>query len=116
MPTENELPAMPKKNAHTISSPNVVARATSSVGIGGRQQQQRHQAPPADPIGQDAERQPPDRSAEDGDRGQPGELHRVEVQLWRIGTPSTPNISQTANSRVKAMVERVRTRVAGCIL
>ena len=31
----------------------------------------------------------------------------------RIGTPSTPNISQTANSSVKAIVDSVSTRVAG---
>jgi hypothetical protein len=29
-----------------------------------------------------------------------------------MGTPSTPNISHTANSKVKAVVERASTRLA----
>ena len=34
----------------------------------------------------------------------------VSPNSLRIGIPSTPNISQTANIRVKAMVEMTRTR------
>ena len=81
MPTENELPAMPKQNAHTISWVNVVARATSSVGTA--------VASSSSVI----RRRPPTRSVRmpSGSRQidplrtaiarQPGELHRVEVEL-----------------------------------
>jgi hypothetical protein len=34
----------------------------------------------------------------------------VRPNSLRMGTPRTPNISQTANMRVKAMVESQRTR------
>ena len=92
--------------------PRTWSRATTSkVGTAVRQQQQRHQRAPADAIGEDAERQAEDRAAEHRDRRQPGELDRSRCSSALMGTPSTPNISQTANSRVKATVERARTRV-----
>jgi hypothetical protein len=115
IPIEKELPAMPNKNAHTSNWVKVVARATISVGTA------------VISTSSVSRRRPPTRSVRMPRGRRQIEPLRMAIapsqenctvsrcSSLRMGTPSTPNISQTANSSVKAIVESVRTRVEGFI-
>jgi hypothetical protein len=106
---------MPNRNAHTSSCGNECAYATRNVGIAVASSSPTIRIrPPTLSV-----RMPSGSRQIDPLRMAMAVSHenwtvsRCSSSL--IGTPRTPNISHTANSRVKAIVERVRTRAEGFI-
>ncbi len=112
MPTENELPATPSSSAQIIRPPKVVARETRKQGIAvAISSAMKRRRPPTRSVRiPKGRRQIDPLSTAIAVSQENWILSRCSSSL--IGTLSTPNINQTANSNVNDTVDRIRTRVA----
>ena len=81
IPTANDTPARPTKNASTSSSVYPDARLMRYVGIAVARSSAVKTSPPTDAIGEDPERHAEERPGEDRDRDEQRELPLVEVEL-----------------------------------
>ena len=81
MPELKALPAKPTRNASSRIDPEAVRERDEVRRDRGGEQQEGHHLPAADPVGDHAGGEPPQRAVEHGDRDDPGELDLGEVEL-----------------------------------